>query len=131
MPKRKTVTKDGTLRTLRNVSYENQVSVWLMQDGWQVFRPVLDDGHSTDILVSDGPNYYRVQVKTVDASRENRYFENRWQDSNVDVVVVFARDSNWGYVLPAFTESRRKLNSQGHKRFIGNKRDFLRAFHNV
>ena len=71
MPKRKTVAKHGTLKTLKNVSYENQVTVWLMQDGWQVFRPVLDDGHSTDILVSDGPNFYRVQVKTVD-SRQRR-----------------------------------------------------------
>ena len=131
MPKRKTITKDGTLRTLRNVSYENQVSVWLMQDGWQVFRPILDDGHSTDILVSDGPNYYRIQVKTIDASREDRYFDNKWQGSNVDVVVVFARNSNWGYVLPAFTEKRKKLNAGGHQRFANNKREFLRAFHRV
>ncbi|MBT8146893.1 MAG: hypothetical protein KJN90_08565 [Gammaproteobacteria bacterium] len=131
MPKRKTVTRHGTLRTLKNVSYENQVTVWLMQDGWQVFRPVLDDGHSTDILISDGPHYFRVQVKTVDAGNEDRFIENRWQDSNVDVVVVFARDSNWGYVMPAFTDYRRKLNAEGHQKFITSKREFLRAFHKV
>ena len=131
MPKRKTVTRHGTLRTLKNVSFENQVTVWLMQDGWQVFRPVLDDGHSTDILISDGPNYFRVQVKTVDAGNEQRFIENRWQESNVDIVVVFARDSNWGYVMPAFTEFRRKLNAGGHHKFTTNKREVLRAFHRV
>lgn len=131
MPKRTTVTRHGTLRTLKNVSYENQVTVWLMQDGWQVFRPVLDDGHSTDILISDGPNYFRVQVKTVDASNEQRFIENRWQESNVDIVVVFARDSNWGYVMPAFPEYRRNLNAKGHHKFTTSKREFLRAFHKV
>jgi hypothetical protein len=131
MPRRKTVTKDGTLKTLKNVSYESQIAVWLMQDGWQVFRPVLDDGHRTDILVSDGPHYYRVQVKTVEASKEDHYIDNKWKDSNVDVVVVFARDSDWGYVMPAFSQNRQKLNFDGHQKFVCNKQEFLKAFHKV
>jgi hypothetical protein len=40
----------------------------LMQDGWQVFSPILDHGHQTDLLISDGPNYYRMQIKTVEAT---------------------------------------------------------------
>ncbi len=73
---------------------------WLIQDGWQVFTPVLDNGHQTDILISDGPNYHRIQIKTVEASGEDHVIENRWKDSNVDVVVFFARNSTWGYIAP-------------------------------
>ena len=126
-----TATKDGTHQALKNTSYESIVISWLMQDGWQVFTPVLDNGHQTDILISDGLNYHRIQVKTVEASGEDHTIENRWKDSNVNVVVFFARNSNWGYVMPAFTQNKRKLNSEGHQRFNENKNDFLKAFHKL
>ena len=131
MPRRMTATKDGTHQALKNTSYESIVISWLMQDGWQVFTPVLDNGHQTDILISDGLNYHRIQVKTVEASGEDHTIENRWKDSNVNVVVFFARNSNWGYVMPAFTQNKRKLNSEGHQRFNENKNDFLKAFHKL
>ena len=73
MPRRMTTTKDGTHQVLKNSSFESLVVSWLMQDGWQVFVPILDNGHKTDILISDGPNYHRIQVKTVEASgQQNR-----------------------------------------------------------
>jgi hypothetical protein len=59
MPRRMTQTKAEAHQTMKNVSFESQVVTWLMQDGWQVFLPLLDHGHKTDILISDGPNYYR------------------------------------------------------------------------
>ena len=65
MPRRLTKTKPGTHQALKNTAYEIRLVSWLMHDGWQVFLPILDHGHSTDILISDGPNYYRIQVKTV------------------------------------------------------------------
>ena len=102
-----------------------------MQDGWQVFLPILDHGHQTDILISDGPNYYRIQVKTVEASGDDHTVQNRWEGSNVDVVVFFARNSNWGVITPAFTEERRPLNHEGHRKFEQNKKDFLREFHKL
>ncbi len=129
MPRRQTQTKAGTAQVLRNSSFESLVVSWLMQDGWQVFIPVLDNAHQTDLLISDGPNYYRVQVKTVDASSESHVIENRWGDSGVDCVICFARNSNWGYVMPAFTQKRRKLKSEGHFRFQQTKTQFLKAFH--
>lgn len=129
MPRRLTMTKEGTRQMLKNVSVENRVVSWLMQDGWQVFIPVVDHGHKTDILISDGPNYHRIQIKTVKATGENHVVENLWKESNVNVVVYFARNSNWGYVTPAFEQNRRKLNAEGHQRFTQNKKDFLRAFH--
>ncbi|GJM12652.1 MAG: hypothetical protein DHS20C12_10550 [Pseudohongiella sp.] len=96
-----------------------------------VFTPLLDNGHSTDLLVSDGPHYYRIQVKTLEASGEEHYVQNKWKDSNLDVVIVFVRNSNWGYVMPAFTSNRRKLNHDGNQRFQNNKKEFLKAFHKL
>ena len=131
MPRRMTATKGGTHQALKNTSYESVVISWLMQDGWQVFTPILDNGHQTDILISEGPNYHRIQVKTVEASGDDHVVENRWKDSNVDVVVFFARNSNWGYVMPAFTQNKKKLNFEGHQKFNENKNDFLKAFHKL
>ena len=131
MPRRLTATKEGTLQTLKNTSYEMKVVGWLMQDGWQVFTPVLDNGHSTDILISDGPNYHRIQIKTVDAAAEDQWVDNKWQGSHVNVVIYFARNSNWGYVARAFSTNREKLNAEGHIKFADNKNEFLKAFHQI
>ena len=131
MPRRMTANKEGTHKVLKNSSFESLVVSWLMQDGWQVFLPVLDNGHQTDILISDGPNFYRVQVKTVEATGEDNELENRWKDSNVDVVVAFAKNTNWGYVMPAFSQNKRKMNSEGHQKFDQSKNEFLKAFHKI
>lgn len=132
MPKRNTATKEETHRTLKNCSFESLIVHWLMYDGWQVFTPNLDNGHQTDILISDGPNYYRIQVKTVKADSRDDILENQWKESNVDVIVVFARDSNWGYVIPAFTEDKIKFSAKGNETFHSEKRnEFLKAFHKV
>lgn len=129
MPIRRTATKAQTHRAMKNASYESRLVSWLMQDGWQIFTPILDHGHKTDILISDGPNYYRIQVKTVEVKCEAQMVENRWKDSHVDIVVFFARNSNWGYIAPAFRENRKPLNADGHIKFQKNKNDFLKAFH--
>ena len=131
MPRRLTATKDGHHKYLKNSSYESRVISWLLQDGWQVFTPILDHGHQTDILISDGPNFHRLQVKTVEASGESQLVQNRWKESDVDVVVYFARNSNWGYVTPAFSQNKRRLNFEGHQRFDQNKNAFLKAFHKL
>ena len=116
---------------MKNTSYESRVLSWLLQDGWQVFTPVLDHGHQTDLLISDGPNYYRVQVKTVEAKSDAHVVHCAWQDSNVDVVIFFARNSNWGVVAPAFKEETRPLNHETHRKFEQTKKDFLKQFHQI
>lgn len=126
-----TATKDGAHKVLKNTSFESTVVSWLMRDGWQVFLPILDHGHKTDILISDGPNYYRIQVKTVDAATEDLMIENKWEDSNVDVVVFFARNSNWGYITPGFKEKERPLNHESHRRFEQGQKQFLKEFHQI
>ncbi|EKO3502145.1 hypothetical protein ACTWWB_004168 [Vibrio fluvialis] len=132
MPRRLTQTKKETHQTLKNMSYESMVISWLMFDGWQVFTPILDNGHQTDVLISDGPNYYRIQIKTVEATGEDHLVENRWTDSNVDFVIFFARNSTWGYITPAFIEKKRSLNYPGHARFDSSSRtEFLKEFHKI
>jgi hypothetical protein len=42
MPRRMTQTKPGTHQVLKNSSFESRVISWLMQDGWQIFTPILD-----------------------------------------------------------------------------------------
>lgn len=131
MPTRRTATTKDTHQALKNTAFESRVISWLMRDGWEVYTPMLDNGHQTDLLISDGPNYHRIQVKTVGASGEDHLLENRWKDSHVDVVVAFARNSNWGYVMPAFQEKSRRLNFETHQRFEQNKNSFLTAFHKL
>lgn len=131
MPIRHTKTENNARKRLKNTSFESQVVSWLMHDGWQVFLPLLDHGHKTDLLISDGPNYYRLQVKTVKATGEDHEVLNLWKGSHLDCVIYFARNSNWGYVTPAFPESKRKLNHKEHHRFKQTKNDFLAAFHRL
>jgi len=72
---------------MKNSSFESRVISWLMQDGWQIFTPVLDNGHQTDMLISNGPNYYRIQVKPIDAKSDEQHVENKWKGSHVDCVI--------------------------------------------
>lgn len=129
MPRRMTQTKSGTHQALKNTSFESMVVSWLMQDGWQVFLPILDHGHQTDILISDGPNYYRIQIKTVEAKGDDHVVQNCWEGSHVNLVIYFARNSNWGFITPAFTEKKRHLNHEGHRKFTQDRKEFLREFH--
>ena len=132
MPTRLTQTTKQTHQTLKNMSYENTVISWLMYDGWQVFTPMLDNGHQTDILISDGPNYFRLQIKTIEATGEDHLVFNKWEESNVDYVIIFARNSTWGYITPAFDESKRPLNHSDHSRFnITSRGNFLKEFHKI
>ncbi|MGB0744233.1 MAG: hypothetical protein ACPGSB_06875 [Opitutales bacterium] len=49
----------------------------------------------------------------------------------MDWVIAFARNSNWGYIMSAFTVNERRLNFDGHQRFSQTKNDFLKAFHRL
>jgi hypothetical protein len=93
---------------------------------------MVDNGHKTDILISDGPNYYRIQIKTVEAMGEDHTVRYLWgENSYVDIVVILARNSNWGYVLKAFDEPGRALNHNDHRRFQQGKNEFLKEFHKI
>jgi hypothetical protein len=129
MPNRSTGLTEKNKRLQKNHSFEFQVATWLLQDGWQVFTPLLDAAHAVDLVVSDGPKSYRIQIKSVQSQDECAEVENKWKGKNVDYVIYFAQRSNWGYVCPAFTTNRRKLNDPAHHRFQIKRDEFLKAFH--
>jgi hypothetical protein len=131
LPRRVTNTPAKTHQTLKNVSYESLVTSWLMHDGWQVYRPMLDHGHKTDLLISDGPNFHRIQIKSFESKREERIVTNCWSPCLIDCVVFMARDANWGVITPAFSQRQRPIKHKDHRKFDKNRREFLRAFHLV
>jgi hypothetical protein len=129
MPKRTTSLTDANARLHKNHSYELLVATWLMQGGWQVFTPLLDAAHAVDLIASDGPKSYRLQIKSVESQDETSSVLNCWKDRHIDYVIYFAQRSNWGYVCPAFTTNRKRLDDASHKRFQQNCKEFLAAFH--
>ena len=48
--------------------------------------------------------------------------------TKIDYVIYFSRTGQWGYITPAFTENRRRLNSPGHIRFHNHQNNFLKAW---
>lgn len=102
-----------------------------MYDGWRVFLPVPDHGHQTDTVISDGPNFLRIHVKTTEARGEGHWLHNSWKDIDVDVIVVFVRKSNWGVVVPAFVTNRRRLTHKDNCRFMIDRNEFLKEFHKL
>ncbi len=100
-----------------------------MNGGWQVFGPLLDAAHAVDLIASDGPKSYRLQIKSLESQDENRHVPNMWKDRHIDFVIYFAQRSNWGYVCPAFPSNQKRLDDPAHKRFLRNPKSFLAAFH--
>ena len=132
MPRRLDAIPEGMKQALLNTAFENQVVTWLMQDGWQVFTPVLDHGHKTDVLISDGKRYFCIQIKTVDANKgKKQEISNVWGSCSLDFIIYFARNGEWGYIVPAFSESKKILNAPEHKMFLLKRAEFLTAFHTV
>ncbi len=129
MPKRTTGMTDAHARLHKNHSYELLVATWLMNGGWQVFAPLLDAAHAVDLIASDGPKSFRLQIKSLESQEENRHVQNLWKDKHIDYVIYFAQRSNWGYVCPAFQPNQKRLNDPSHKRFLQNSKSFLAAFH--
>lgn len=101
-----------------------------MHDGWQVFRPMLDHGHKTDLLISDGPNFHRIQVKSFE-KKEKKKLTNCWSSSPIDYVIFMVRNGEWGVITPAFTEQERPIDHEEHHKFLQTRRKFLTAFHKI
>jgi hypothetical protein len=129
MPKRITGLTEAHARLYKNHAFELLVATWLMDAGWQVFIPLLDAAHAVDLIVSDGPKSYRVQIKSVESQDESRQVQNAWKGKHIDYVIYFSQRSNWGYVCPAFDTNQRRLNDPTHKRFEKSAKSFLAAFH--
>jgi len=96
-----------------------------------VFTPLFDHGHKTDLLVSDGENNYRIQVKTAENASDGLEIANQWNGSRVDYVALFAKNSSWGTIFPAFVENKRKLKNVDGCKFKLSKASFMKAFHSL
>ena len=129
MPKRTTGLTEAHAKLHKNHSYELLVATWLMNGGWQVFAPLLDAAHAVDLIASDGPKSYRLQIKSLEAQEEDRLVPNLWKSRHIDYVIYFAQRSNWGYVCPAFATNQKRLNDPAHRKFEKTPKSFLAAFH--
>lgn len=131
MPVRQTALKEQTLSQYKNHSYEFLLLSWLLMDGWEASKPSVDLGLKTDVQVSDGRILYRIQVKSLDSYDENIIVENKWEDVDIDYIVYFSKNADWGYITPAFKEKLKKLKSPNHIRFHQHPKNFLKAFNMI
>lgn len=93
--------------------------------------PAIDHGKKTDLVISDGRDYYSIQVKSIESDNESIKVENKWKGVKIDFIIYFSRTRNWGYITPAFEENRKHLNAPGHIRFHNHPKNFLKAFSKI
>jgi hypothetical protein len=103
----------------------------LLNDGWDVFMPMIDHGLKTDFVISGGDTFYRIQVKSIVSDDESTVVENKWGKASIDYVIYFSKAGDWGYITPPFRQCRKKLNSKGHIRFHQHPKNFVKAFNLV
>ena len=89
---------------------------------------MIDHDMKSVLLVGDGHEYYRIQIKSLETDDESYMVENKWGDAAIDFVVYFSRSGNWGYITPPFSQRRKRLNSPDHIRFHKHPKPFLKAF---
>lgn len=111
----------------KSISYETMLASWLLQDGWDVFMPMIDHGLKTDVLISDGDYYYRIQVKSLESSDESTLVQDQWHGANIDYVVYFSRCASWGFIAKPF-KGKRAVNHREHIRFHQEPTNFAKSF---
>ena len=131
MPIKNSNPQNESLKHYKSLSYETLAASWLLNDGWDVFLPMIDHGLKTDFVISDGDDFYRIQVKSLESYDENVFVENKWGDAKIDYVIYFSRGGNWGYITPPFRQRRKRLNAKGHVRFHQHPKNFTKAFQSI
>lgn len=114
-----------------SLSYEMLVQAWLTKAGFEVQILSADFGNKTDLILLNGKSHYRLQVKSFMAESEDIFIENEWSTAEIDYVICFNKLKDWGYMMPAFKESKRKLQHTGHIRFHQHPTSFIKAFQKV
>lgn len=127
MPIKKIPTTPETALFFKTTSYETLAASWLQGDDWEVFMPLTDHGSKTDLVISDGQQFYRLQVKTLKTNDENTVVEAQWPKDKIDYVLYFSRAGDWGYITRPF-QGRVRLNNKGHIRFHQAPKNFNSAF---
>jgi hypothetical protein len=119
------------LNHYKHISYETLAASWLTEDGWEVFMPLVDHDKKTDLLIADDTSFYRIQIKAINSIKEDFYVENRWKGKDIDYVIYFSMQGNWGYVTKPFKSDGEKLNAKEHIRFHQHPTNFLKAFNKI
>jgi hypothetical protein len=119
------------LNHYKHISYETLAASWLTEDGWEVFMPLVDHDKKTDLLIADDTNFYRIQIKAINSIKEDFSVENKWKGKDIDYVIFFSMQGNWGYITKPFKSNRAKLNAKEHIRFRKHPIDFLKAFNQI
>jgi len=114
-----------------SISYETLTASWLTRHAWEVFSPMIDHGMKTDLLISNGKMFYRIQVKTVESNDENQIVDNKWGSVDIDYVIYFSLSEDWGYITRPFEGKRKRLNSPDHIRFHQHPNNFIKAFKKI
>ena len=115
----------------KNTSFETLAASWFTYDGWEVFVPMIDHDMKTDLLVSDGLNFYRIQIKTVETADESHFVENKWGNAKIHFVIYFSKNANWGYISRPFKKHRKRLNSPENIKFHQHHKPFIKAFNMI
>ncbi|MDO6686645.1 MULTISPECIES: group I intron-associated PD-(D/E)XK endonuclease [unclassified Agarivorans] len=131
MPIRHTSPNQTSLKHYKSLSYETLAASWLLNDGWDVFMPMIDHGQKTDFVISDGHEFYRIQIKTLETHDENINVENKWGDTHIDYVIYFSRSGSWGYITPPFNQRKKRLSSPDHIRIHQHPSNFVKAFRKI
>jgi hypothetical protein len=102
MPFKKRRAPGVAKRTYLRHGYEKIIAGILLRDGWQVFLPLLDDSHATDIIFSDGSRYFRLQVKTTERKKMSGRLRipTITAFAPVNYIIVVSVTSDWGFVIP-------------------------------
>lgn len=127
MPVKSHCPHSESMKHYKSISYETLLASWLLQDGWEVFMPMIDHGMKTDVLISDGENYYRLQVKSLECCDEDTVVNEHWRGVDIDYVIYFSRTAKWGYIAPPF-KGKRRVNHMDHLRFHQDPVNFLKVF---
>lgn len=130
MPRKTSVLASEHQRHYQSHSFEQYAASLLMNDGWEVLVPALDHGRKTDLVISDGHLFYRVQIKSLETTDESAWVTNQWKntDTNIDYVIYFSQKGNWGYIVKPFVCNRIRLNEAGGQRFHQHQKHFSQAF---
>ena len=128
MPVKNAAPALSSIKHYKSLSYETLAASWLLNDGWDVFLPMIDHGQKTDVVISDGQVFYRIQIKSVETNDEATQVDNKWGEVSIDYVIYFSRQGNWGYITRPFKQKRKRLNAPGHVRFHQHQKNFVKAF---
>lgn len=72
------------------------VVAWLTSDGWEVLIPAIDHGKKTDLVISEGSDYYHIQVKSIESDDESIKVDNKWKGVKNRFCELFFKNQRLG-----------------------------------